>query len=358
MVEAEVHTVTMAGPDDVSKVAELFENQTVDPAHVIGVIAQTEGDGYARGYSALVLQNLFSERLNISRQEIFDTIPMLMIGGTAGLMCPHFTLFVNKPTAAKGQPGVKRMALAAATTRALKPEEYGRMAQVEEVAATVKATMKAAGITDSTDVHSVQLKTPSMTGARMADVTSRGKTVCDPNPVVASGMSRGAAALGAAVALGELKIADVREDAIGRNSSLYSEKGCASAGSEQVGVRVVIIGNVDGAPGTYIAGSGTMQHQLDVLGAHKALQSVGLRLFDGVVAAEDRKRIKAVFVKAGADSVSDICGRRHTMKSDFLSAFSGHQAKAVVHAIVSSLVGDTLVLANAGPEHQGSPVRT
>jgi cyanuric acid amidohydrolase len=197
MVEAEVHTVTMAGPDDVSNVAELFENRTVDPAHVIGVIAQTEGDGYARGYSALSLQNLFSERLKIFRQEIFDNIPMLMIGGTAGMMCPHITLFVNKPTSAKGQPGVKRMALAAATTRALKPEEYGRMAH---------ATMKAAGITDSADVHSVQLKAPSMTGGRMADAASRGKTVCDPNPVVASGMSRGASALGAAVALGELKI--------------------------------------------------------------------------------------------------------------------------------------------------------
>jgi glycine/D-amino acid oxidase-like deaminating enzyme len=57
------------------------------------------------------------------------------------------------------------------------------------------------GITDSADVHSVQLKAPSMTGGRMADAASRGKTVCDPNPVVASGMSRGAAALGAVSAL-------------------------------------------------------------------------------------------------------------------------------------------------------------
>jgi cyanuric acid amidohydrolase len=247
------------------------------------------------------------------------------------------------------------MVLAAATTRALRPEEYGRMAEVEEVANIVKTAMKTAGITNPTDVHSVQLKTPSMTGARMNDAASRGKTVCDPNPVFASGMTRGAAALGAAVALGELNMADISDEAIGRNPNLCSQKACASAGSEQVGVRVVVIGNVDGAPGTHVAGSGMMQHQLDVFGARKALQSAGLSLVDGVVPDADRKRIKAIFVKAGADAVPDILGRRHTMRSDFLNSFSGHQAKAVVHAIMSSIVGDTLILANAGPEHQGKP---
>jgi cyanuric acid amidohydrolase len=136
---------------------------------------------------------------------------------------------------------------------------------------------------------------------------------------------------------------------------LYSEKGCASAGSEQVGVRVVVIGNVEGAPGRQIAGSAMMQHQLDVGGVRQALQSMGFSLVDGVVTKKERERIKAVFVKAGADAVPDILGRRHTMKSDFLSAFSGHQAKAVAHAIVSSIVGDTMILANAGPEHQGKP---
>ena len=199
MVEGEVHTVAMASPEDVSKVAELFDSGRVAPADVIAIIAQTEGDGYARGYSALALQNLFSERLNVSRKQIFEQIPMLMIGGTAGMMCPHFTLFVNKPSSARGNPGIKRMVLAAATTRALLPEEYGRMAEVEEVAKTVKATMKTAGITDPVDVHSVQLKVPSMTAVRMNDAARRGQSVCDPNPVVASGKTRGAAALGTAV---------------------------------------------------------------------------------------------------------------------------------------------------------------
>jgi len=69
----------------------------------------------------------------------------------------------------------------------------------------------------------------------------------------------------------------------------------------------------------------------------------------------DRKRIAAVLVNAGADYVTNVRGRRHVLHSDFLAPFSGIQAKAVAHAIVASIVGDTMFLASAGAEHQGPP---
>lgn len=82
MHEAEVHTVPMAGPADVSGIADLFDEGIVDPANLVGVIAQTEGDGFARGYSSQSLQLLLAERLGTDTDEIFERIPMLMIGGT------------------------------------------------------------------------------------------------------------------------------------------------------------------------------------------------------------------------------------------------------------------------------------
>src|SRR5436190_67279 len=69
----------------------------------------------------------------------------------------------------------------------------------------------------------------------------------------------------------------------------------------------------------------------------------------------DRPKAAAVFVNAGAYFLPHCLGRRHTMRSDFLAQFSGHAAKAVAHANVSSIVQDTLVLGNAGAEHQGKP---
>lgn len=355
MVEAQVHTVPMASPDDVSAVEALLDADVVDPADVVAVIAQTEGDGYARGYAALSLQLLLAERLGLSRSDVFARIPMLMIGGTAGLMSPHYTLFVNKPAKRAVAGHAPRLAIGVASTRALLPEEYGTTAEIEMVAAGVREAMALAGIKSPADVVCVEMKCPQMTAQRMDDALSRGRQIVDANPQVASAMCRGAAALGAALALEEIPASEVSDNIVGRRADLYTSKGSASSGNEQVAVRIVVIGNVAGAPGNYVAANGVMQNQLDLAGARAAFKAAGLRLAEGIVVAEDRPKVAAVFVNAGADALPHCAGRRHTMRSDFLAQFSGHMAKAVAHAGVSAIVQDTLVLGNAGAEHQGAP---
>ena len=355
MYEAEIHTVEMAGPSDVSQIAALFDRGIVDPRHVVGVMAQTEGDGYTRGYAAQSLQLLFAERLGLTATAVFERIPMLMIGGTAGLMCPHWTLFINKPAERNGDPAQKRLVIGVESTRVLQPEEYGRIPQVKEVEAAVQRAMHHAGIEDPNDVCCVELKVPHATPARAQDAASRGRTMCDQNFLTASGMSRGAAALGAGLALGELEESQISDSAIGRNSQLFSERASASSGVEQVACRVVVIGAIAGAPGDFVVGNSVMADQLDLEGAAIAFEMAGLRIGNGAVIPADREKISAVFVNAGANYAPDVRGRRHTMNSDFLASFAGHQAKSVAHAIVSAIVGDTLVLGNAGAEHQGPP---
>jgi cyanuric acid amidohydrolase len=288
---------------------------------------------------------------------VFERIPMLMIGGTAGLMHPHFTLFTKSKHGSErsASAGAKRLAIGVASTRRLLPEEYGTLVELDAVIEATKQAMREAGIQDADDIHSVQMKTPSMTPARVEDAKSRGKGVCNANLLTASGMTRGAAALGAAVAIGEIERSSITDKTIGADASVYSNIGCASAGAEQHSVRVIVIGNVAGAPGNLVAAHGMMEHPLDLAGAYDAFRNAGLEVADGQLTPVSRKRLRAVFCKAGGDAVSAVDGRRHTMRSDFLSAFSGHQAKAVVHAIMSSIAGTTQVLANAGPEHQGAP---
>jgi len=131
---------------------------------------------------------------------------------------------------------------------------------------------------------------------------------------------------------------------------------CAtSAGGEQVACRVMVLGNVKGAPGRLVAAHGVMQDQLDIAGARQAFVNAGLSLKDGILTEEDRKRVAGVLVNAGADYVTNVRGRRHVLHSDFLAPFCGIQAKAVAHAIVATIVGDTQFLASAGAEHQGPP---
>lgn len=354
--ESNVVCVPMNSPGDVSQVAALFDSKQVDPAHIVAIMEQTEGDPYARGYATLAMEVLLSERLGLTRKQVFDKIPMMMIGGVGGIMSPHIYLFIKKPSSASaGQTRGKRLSLGVASSRELMPEEYGTMIQVDLVADAVREAMKDAGITDPSQIECVEIKCPAMTPARVADAEKRGQRVVNTNPVVASSLAKGACALGVAVATGEVPRSKLKDGMINVEKSLYSSVASTSAGGEQVACRVLVIGNVEGAPGKLIASHGVMQDQLDVIGARKAFAQAGLELKDGVVTEADRKRIAGVLVNAGADYVTNVRGRRHVLHSDFLAPFSGIQAKAVAHAVVASIVGDTMFLASAGAEHQGPP---
>lgn len=353
LMDADVIRVPMAGPSDVSELARLIDRGEVDPRTIIAVLAQTEGDGYARGYAAQAFELLLAERMGIKREEVAARIPLMMIGGTAGVMSPHANLFLRKKVRASGGPG-KRLALGVHTSRVLLPEEYGTMVQVQEVAAAVRMAMADAGITDPADVHCVEVKCPAMTVARVAEAQKRGHAVRSTNPAQASSYAKGASALGVALALGEVKPAKLSDEVICRDWSLYSTVASTSAGSEQVACRVLVIGNSARSVSRLLAGHGIMKDALDLEGAKEALRAAGLR-FRCCPAPRELRRVVTVLVNAGADGLGTCRGRRHTIHSDFLWSFAGHHAKAVANAVVGALVGDPMILASAGAEHQGPP---
>ena len=351
MMDVGAYRLPMAGPDDVSELAALIEAGEVNPHEICAIIAQTEGDGYARGYSALSFQLLLAEKLAMTREEVWDRIPMLMIGLTGGLMSPHYTVFtrreIDAPAAAE-----KRLSIGIKDTRVLLPEEYGTVVQVKEVAKAVRAAMAEAGISSPADVHCVEVKCPNLTAKRIADAEGRGQKVVSTNLAEAGSKSKGASALGVALALGEIREGDLSNEAICNNWGLYSKVASTSAGNEQVACRVVLLGNSLRAVSKFKIGSGIMQDTLDIAGAKDAFRAAGINIAAGI-SPKDRERIATVFINAGADATGYIRGRRTTMKSDFLAAYAGIFAKAVINAIVGSLIGDTMILASAGFEHQG-----
>jgi cyanuric acid amidohydrolase len=351
MMNVGVYRLPMAGPDDVSELKALIDKGEVNPNEVCAIIAQTEGDGYSRGYSALSFELMLSEATGLTRQEVADRVPMLMIGLTGGLMSPHYTVFTRKEVEAE-ETKEKRLALGIKITRVLLPEEYGTVTQVKEVAKAVKDAMEEAGITSVDDIHCVEVKCPNLTAARLADAESRGKKVVTKNFVEAGSKSKGASALGVALALGEIKEEDLTDESICNDWSLYSKVASTSSGNEQVACKVIVMGNSTKSVSPYKIGSGVMKDTLDVDGAKEAFKNAGL-IFDEVIPQEERDRIATVFVNAGADALGSIRGRRTTMKSDFLAGYQGIFAKAVINAIVGSMIGDTMILASAGFEHQG-----
>ena len=351
MMDVNVFRLPMGSPDDVSALAQLIDSKKLNPNEICAIIAQTEGDGYSRGYSAQSFELMLSDKMGLTRKEVADRIPMLMIGLTGGLMSPHYTVFTRKTGDFKPQ-NEKRLALGIKITRVLLPEEYGTKAHVLLVAEAVKEAMLEAGIEKVEDVHCVEVKCPNLTFARLNDALSRGKKCVSSNFVEAGSKSKGASALGVALALGEIQESDVTDEAICSNYNLYSKVASTSAGNEQVACKVILMGNSNKSCSQFKIGSGVMKDTLDLDGAFNAFRSAGLE-FDQSIPQEQRNRIETVFINAGADALGTIRGRRTTMKSDYLAAYQGVFAKAVINAIVGSLIGDTMILASAGYEHQG-----
>ena len=112
------------------------------------------------------------------------------------------------------------------------------------------------------------------------------------------------------------------------------------------------MGNSNQSCSQYKIGSSVMKDTLDIEGALSAFKKAGLN-FDQSIPQDQRDRIATVFINAGADAQGSIRGRRTTMKSDYLAGYQGVFAKAVINAIVGALIGDTMILASAGYEHQG-----
>ena len=351
MTESNVYRLPMAGPDDVSELAKLIDNGTIDPFQIVAIKAQTEGDAYSRGYAMQSFELMLSEKMGISRQEVAKRIPMLMIGLTGGLMSPHYNVFTKRSVEAE-PTGEKRFSIGVAVTRVLLPEEYGTAGMVRLVAEGVKAAMADAGISDISDVHCVSVKCPAMTGARLADAAARGKHCVSDNAVECSSKAKGASAMGVALALGEIPESAVRDEAICKDWSLYSNVATTSAGNEQVACKILVLGNSSDSVSKLHMGHGVMKDTLDVDGAKDAFRSAGLR-FDEVIPQSERDRIATVMINAGADAEGSIRGRRTTMKSDYLQSYQGVFAKAVINAIVGAMIGDTMILASAGYEHQG-----
>lgn len=321
----------MEHPGDVSSLQTLLDEGKVKAETIKAIIAQTEGDGYARGYATLAFQKLLSQYLSLSEEDVFEQIPMMMIGKTGGLMTPHYTLFIKGDGQVEQGSNEKRFAFGVASTPILKQEEIGTLKQVDLVTEAVENAMRAAKIESIADVKCVEVKCPWGDGGSLSKASS---------------------ALGAAVALKEVAREKISQESINLDHSLFSLKTSVSAGQEQVSARVIVMGNSRFSSSDLYIGAGVMEDALDLNGLKEALKDAGLEV-DSPLSDEEMERIVQVFVNAGADALPTVRGRRHTMHTDALAMHSGILAKAVANAVVGSYIGETRILCSAGSEHQG-----
>ncbi|MBS0517894.1 MAG: ring-opening amidohydrolase [Proteobacteria bacterium] len=341
---ARVVRLATAGPQDTAPLAAAIDRGEIDPATIVAIVGKTEGNGcvndFTRGYATLALKLLLAERLGCPPAGIESRVAIVMSGGTEGGLSPHLLVFCREPApAAAAGP---RLAIGIGLTRAFRPEEIGRAAQIEATAEAVRTAMTDAGIALPGDVHFVQIKCPLLTKERIEEAARRGATTATADTYHSMALSRGASALGVALAMGE--IAQAPEDAVCRDWSLHSGVASTSAGVELLRNEIVVLGNAPGWGGDLMIDHDVMADAIDASAARRALQRLGVTEA-GVV---------AVLAKAEASPSGTIRGRRHTMLDDS-DIHSTRHARALVGGVLAGVIGDTMLYVSGGAEHQGPP---
>jgi cyanuric acid amidohydrolase len=338
---ARVLRLPTKGPQDTAPLANAIDRGEIDPATIVAIVGKTEGNGcvndFTRGYATLALKLLLAERLKCPMAEVEARVAIVMSGGTEGGLSPHLLVFCREPAAAAA-PG-PRLAIGIGLTRAFKPEEIGRAPQIAATAEAVAAAMKDAGIAMAADVHFVQIKCPLLTKERIEEAERRGAMVATDDTYQSMALSRGASALGVALALNEID--DAPETAVCRDWSLYSKVASTSAGVELLRNEIVVLGNSTEWAGDLVIDHDVMKDAIDAEAARRVL-------------ARLRGETVAVLAKAEAAPSGEIRGRRHTMLDDS-DIHSTRHARALVGGVLAGVIGDTLLYVSGGAEHQGPP---
>ena len=346
----EVAKVELKNVQDASGMEAAIKKGQFKADEVIAVIGKTEGNGGVNDFTRILADQAFRavlKKLGSRSEQDIAQIPMVWSGGCDGVITPHATVFARN--ARTGPATQSRLAIGTAMSAELLPEDIGRPAMVEKVAAGVRAAMRDAGIDDPADVHYVQTKTPLLTVDSVLDAHARGKDVaCEVHESM--GVSNGTTGLGIAVGLSEIKMP--KADEICRNLDLYSSVASCSSGVELTQAQIVLLGNKKGAGGRYRIGHAVMKDALDIDGIYESIRNAGLDLPARPRAEDLGGRLVNCFMKCEADRTGKLRGRRQIMLDDSDVSWHRH-IKAAVGGLAAAAIGDAAVFVSVDAMHQG-----
>ncbi|GAA1478674.1 ring-opening amidohydrolase [Nocardioides aestuarii] len=348
----EVRKVPIHSVADASELTALLDEGVMEASRVVAIIGKTEGNGGVNDYTRIIADRAFREALVAggADPDAVRDVPIVWSGGTDGVISPHATIFATLPDGEVDPTDEPRLSVGFAMSEVLLPEDIGRSGMVTKVAAAVEVAMERAGITDPSEVHYVQTKTPLLTLSTIEDAKSRGKTVFTEDTLYSMDVSNGGTALGIAVALGEIDMP--RDDQVLQDRSLYSSVASCSSGVELDRAQVVVVGNAPGVGGRYRIGHSVMKDALDADGIWEAIRDAGLDLPERPRTEDLGGRLVNVFLKCEASQDGKVRGRRNAMLDD--SDVHWHrQIKAAVGGVTASVTGDPAVFVSVSAAHQG-----
>jgi len=359
----EMFVCPSATPADTSGLQALADAGKIKADTLVALVGKTEGTGahddWGRVWADVALREWTARMLGVPVDEVAKHVIFVLSGGCPGVITPHIAAVTREwIDAPERKADDKRLVVGRSGSDAIAPEEVGRMGMIHKVAEATRAAMKDAGLTDPKDVHLVMAKVPGLTVASIRDAESRGKTVVSHDltfgPEGAGVYANDGAALGVALALGEVKEAALSDEVVRRNWDLYSEVAMTSSGGEKRHGEVVVFGNSTASASPLRIGHAVTRDFIDAAGVRHALRVAGLRFKDGLPDEADLDRLVHVFAKSVIPGSDQIRGRRITLLDD------GHAyeiGKALGGMLVASVTGRTTNYVSGGERnsHQGPP---
>lgn len=338
-------------PADVRGLRALLDDGRVRPDELVCVLGKTEGNGgrndFTRDLAMRALEELLAPRLGVARELVQDRVIFSLSGGTEGVVSPHVVAFARSGTWSEA-PGPKRLVVGTAYTRPFAPEEIGRTAQIDETARAIAELVRALRL-DPADVHLVQMKgaIPRASHEQAEAARRAGKPL--RNDMV---YSRGASALGTAVALGEVARDRISDDVVCVDWSLYSGVASCSAKPGLERTEILLFGNSPYARGDLAIDHAVLADILDVGPVRALLARLGLPVEGGQLTPAQTARVVGVFAKSEADARGLVRGRRHTMLSDD-DIGDTRYSRCVLASVLASVTGDPCVYVSTRAEHHG-----
>ena len=173
-------------------------------------------------------------------------------------------------------------------------------------------------------------------------------------PEGAGSYANDAAALGVAMALGEVPESALSDEVVRRKWELYSEVAMTSSGGEKRHGEIVVFGNSSTSRSALRIGHAVTKDFIDAEGVRNALRVAGIRFVGGLPDAADLGRLVHVFAKSVVPGSDQVRGQRITLLDD-VDAYS--IGKALGGMLVASVTGRTTNYVSGGERnsHQGPP---
>ena len=343
-----VEAYPTAGPQDVAGLRSILGRLSGDRIRRLALVGKTEGTATVNDFSRELAMAAAVEAIDAfgGARLVADTT-MIFSTGSEGALSPVVFVLAAIEDVGAGAGADARLVIGGARTRTMAPGELVTRTHITLVADAVRAAMDEAGLRPP-QVGAVFVKSPILSHR---DAAGTG----DPAILAragSSGRSRGAAALGVALALGELDEAAIAQTRIGVDLERYAYRAMSFSGTEIALGEVLVLGNRPGAGGASKIHSRPMADILDARALRALFREAGCGL-DPVGEVTHRERLRAVFLKAGVAPDGYIRGERTTVFDSELDP--DKHMRAIASGVIGGILGTGRVFVSGGTEHQAPP---